>query len=260
MANVLPCTPPAGYRLAVVGGCGGMGRALTAAALEAGLQVVVLDLARSIDSGERATGVDYIPCDVSDERQVREAFAAIAAKTQRLDGLVNLAGYTGERIAVKDMDAAEWDAIVGASLRGSFLVAREAVPLLLRAAEAGRAPGAVFVSSTFGVRVPHVGYAPYAAAKAGVINLVRALATEWAPAVRVNGIAPGVIDTPFLTGGTGRPTKQTGIDLQRFTAGVPLGRLGQPAEIAAPVLFLLSGAAAYVHGQTLHVNGGSYMA
>ncbi|MBL8376316.1 MAG: SDR family oxidoreductase [Burkholderiales bacterium] len=253
-------TPAAGYRLLIVGGCGGIGRALVAAAVELGIEVSVLDLARSIDAGERSAGVEYHACDVTDEAQVRQAFAAVAARWQRIDGLVNLAGYTGERIAVKDMSAAEWDAIVDASLRGSFLVAREAAPLLAKSAAAGAGPAALFISSTFGVRVQHVGYAPYAAAKAGVINLVRALATEWAPAVRVNGIAPGVIDTPFLTGGTGRATKQTGIDLQRFTAGVPLGRLGQPREIAAAALFLLSDAAAYVHGQTLHVNGGSYMA
>lgn len=86
------------------------------------------------------------------------------------------------------------------------------------------------------------------------------LATEWAPETRVNGIAPGVIETPFLVGGTGRPGKRTGLDLNRFLGGVPLGRLGEPREIAGPVLFLLGDAAAYITGQTLHVNGGTFMA
>lgn len=253
-------TPVSGYRLAVVGGCGGMGRALVAVGAELDLEIVVLDLARSIEGTSRTPGADYIACDISDETQVRSAFAGVTSRWQHIDGLVNLAGYTGERIAVKDMTAAEWDAIVGASLRGSFLLAREAAPLLARSAEMGHAPSALFVSSTFGVRVPHLGYAPYAAAKAGVINLVRALATEWSPAVRVNGIAPGVVETPFLTGGTGRPSKQSGLDMERFRAGVPLGRLGTPDDIVAPALFLLSEAAAYITGQTLHVNGGSHMA
>lgn len=258
--NSIHFTPRPGYRMAVVGGCGGMGRALVDAAAGLGLQVTVLDLQRSIDSTATIPGVDYLACDVTDEDQVTHAFTQIAARAPQLDGLVNLAGFTGERIAVKDMRATEWDAIVDASLRGSFLVARAAAPLLAQSAAAGGRPAAVFVSSTFGVRVPHVGYAPYAAAKAGVINLVRALATEWAPAVRVNGIAPGVVETPFLTGGTGRDTKETGIDLTRFTSTVPLGRLGQPSEIVSVALFLLGEGASYVHGQTLHVNGGSHMA
>ena len=108
--------------------------------------------------------------------------------------------------------------------------------------------------------MPHVGYGPYAASKAGVINLIRALATEWSPEIRVNGVAPGVIDTAFLQGGTGWDAKQTGIDMSRFVQGVPLGRVGQPAEIAHTLLYLLSPAASYITGQTVHVNGGSFMA
>jgi 3-oxoacyl-[acyl-carrier protein] reductase len=141
-----------------------------------------------------------------------------------------------------------------------FLTARAAAPLLRASAAQARCPAALLVSSTFGVRVPHVGYGPYAASKAGVINLVRALATEWAPDIRVNGIAPGVIDTAFLKGGTGRDTKQTGLDMAKFVGSVPLQRLGQPDEIAQAAMFLLGPASSYVSGQTLHVNGGSYMA
>mgnify|MGYP000603152686 CR=1 FL=1 len=169
-------------------------------------------------------------------------------------------GDTGERVAVEEMRTEEWDDIVNTDLRGMFLVARAAAPLLRQSASEQRAPAAVLVSSTFGVRVPHVGYGPYAASKAGVINLIRALATEWAPDIRVNGIAPGVIETAFLKGGTGRAVKSTGLDMNRFVAGVPLQRLGQPQEIANSLLFLLGPGASYITGQTLHVNGGSYMA
>jgi 3-oxoacyl-[acyl-carrier protein] reductase len=114
------------------------------------------------------------------------------------------------------------------------------------------------ISSTFGARVPHVGYAPYGVSKAGVMNLIRALATEWSPTVRVNGVAPGAINTAFLSGGTGRPEKETRLDMDRFLSGVPLKRLGEAIEIAGPILFLLSDAAAYMTGQTIHVNGGSW--
>lgn len=253
-------TPAPGYRLVVVGGCGGMGRALVRAASELGMQVKVLDIPRSIEGTPSLPNVDMLACDVSQEVQVQEAFARIEAEWGDIDGLVNLAGYTGERIAIENMAAREWDDIVNTGLRGMFLVARASAPLLRASAARGGAPSAVLVSSTFGVMVPLVGYGPYATSKAGVINLVRALTTEWAPAIRVNGLAPGVIETPFLKGGTGRAEKKSGLEIGKYLAGVPMQRLGQSSEIATVLLFLLSPAASFVTGQTIHVNGGSYMA
>lgn len=259
-SNLTHFVPRAGHRLVVVGGCGGMGRALVQMAQALGLRIAVLDIARSIEAFPPPEGVWTLPCDVSQEVAVQAAFGRIQDEWGAIDALVNLAGYTGERVAIEDMTVQEWDDIVNTDLRGMFLVARSVAPLLRQSAREGHGPAAVLVSSTFGVRVPHVGYGPYAASKAGVINLIRALATEWSPAVRVNGIAPGVIDTAFLQGGTGRATKSTGLDMNRFLAGVPLQRLGQPQDIADSLIFLLSPAASYITGQTLHVNGGSYMA
>ena len=253
-------TPQPGQRLLVIGGCGGMGRALVQSAVALGLRVAVLDIERSIAQFPPPEGVLTIACNISQEDAVQAAFAKVSAEWGAIDALVNLAGYTGERVRVEDMKTAEWDDIVNTDLRGMFLVARASAPLLRASAAEGNTPAAVLVSSTFGVRVPHVGYGPYAASKAGVINLIRALATEWSPEIRVNGVAPGVIDTAFLQGGTGRDAKQTGIDMSRFVQGVPLGRVGQPAEIAHTLLYLLSPAASYITGQTVHVNGGSFMA
>lgn len=251
-------TPAAGSQMVVVGGCGGMGRALVQAARSLEIQVAVLDIPAALEQFPPSADVLAIACDLSQEPQVLAAFAQVQSAWGHIDALVNLAGYTGERVAIENMKTQEWDDIVNTDLRGMFLVARSAAPLL-RASEAlGHQPAAVLISSTFGARVPHVGYGPYAASKAGVINLVRALATEWAPGIRVNGAAPGVIETAFLKGGTGRPAKQTHLDMEKFLAGVPLKRLGQPAEMASAILFLLSPAASYIHGQTLHINGGSY--
>lgn len=253
-------TQTTGFRLLVVGGCGGMGRALVALALQLGQRVAVMDIERSLTAFPPPKGVLSLPCDVTSEDQVQLAFTRLKDEWGGIDALVNLAGYTGERVAVENMTTQEWDEIVNTDLRGMFLVARAAAPLLRQSATEGRQPSAVLVSSTFGVRVPHVGYGPYAASKAGVINLIRALATEWAPVIRVNGVAPGVIDTAFLKGGTGRDVKSSGLDMVRFVAGVPLQRVGQPAEIAHTLLFLMSPAASYITGQTIHVNGGSFMA
>lgn len=252
--------PPPGYHLVVLGALGGIGRALVRATQAVGIRVTALDTQSAIDKSPPLESVNTLACDVSKETDVQRAFAQIGLNGGHIDGLVNLVGYTGERIAVADMPTQEWDDIVNTDLRGMFLVARAAAPLLQASAALGHGPAVVLVSSTFGVAVPLSGYAPYATSKAGVINLVRALATEWAPSVRVNGLAPGAIETPFLQGGTGRPHKTTGLDVARFKETVPLKRLGQPDDIAAPLLFLLSPAASYLHGQTIHVNGGSHMA
>jgi NAD(P)-dependent dehydrogenase (short-subunit alcohol dehydrogenase family) len=258
MNTFLNCTPKPGYRLVVVGACGGIGQAVVQAGTKLGLDIIAVDLDRSIAKAEPIQGVLYIGCDVSDEVQVHAAFVQIREKWGRIDGLVNLAGYTGERIPVASMSTQEWSSILNTNLSGMFFVAREAAALLQKSAEFGHKPGVVLISSTFGARVPHVGYAPYGVSKAGVMNLIRALATEWSPTVRVNGVAPGAINTAFLSGGTGRPEKETRLDMDRFLSGVPLKRLGEAIEIAGPILFLLSDAAAYMTGQTIHVNGGSW--
>lgn len=252
--------PASGYRLVVIGAYGGMGKALVNQCAALGVKVIGLDREQAREQGKDLPAHDFFACDVSSEEGVKKTFAEIGEKYGAIDGLINLAGYTGERIPVEQMSTAEWDGIMNTSLRGMFFVARESIPLLKASAAQGQSPSMILVSSTFGVRVPHVGYAPYATAKAGVINLIRALSTELAPAIRVNGIAPGVIDTPFLSGGTGRDKKQTHLDMERFLATIPLQRLGQPEEIASPALFLLSKAASYITGQTIHVNGGTYTA
>lgn len=252
--------PESGYRLVIIGAYGGMGKALLKQCAAFGIKVIGLDREQAREQGRDLPEHDFFACDVSSEADVKQTFLDIQAKYGAIDGLINLAGYTGERIPVEEMSTAEWDGIMNTSLRGMFFVARESIPLLKASAAQGKSPSMILVSSTFGVRVPHVGYAPYATAKAAVINLIRALSTELAPSIRVNGIAPGVIDTPFLSGGTGRNTKETRLDMERFMATIPLQRVGQPEEIGLPALFLLSEAASYITGQTIHVNGGTYMA
>lgn len=244
--------PPAGTKMVVVGGCGGMGRTLVEAALAAELSVTVLDLARSIDQSPPPAGVATIACDLSDEQSVVAAFERIAATWGSIDCLVNLAGYTGERITVENLSVKEWDEITDCCVRGVFIAARSAIPLLRK----GRNASMVLIASTFAHLVSVRGFAPYAAAKAGVVSLGKALATECAPEIRVNVISPGLIQTPFLDGGTGRGPRASNLNPDKYALGVPLRRLGNPEEIAAPILFLASPSASYITGQVLHVNGG----
>jgi 3-oxoacyl-[acyl-carrier protein] reductase len=104
-------------------------------------------------------------------------------------------------------------------------------------------------------------YGAYGPAKAGLILLTKQLALENAPRVRVNAVAPGAVDTAFLRGGTGRSDESGAprVDPASYGSVVPLGRIAVPGDVAGPVIFLLSPASHYMTGQTLHVNGGTYM-
>lgn len=254
--------PPRGTRVLVAGGCGGIGRAFVEAALAADLRVIVIDQPSALAQGV-PTGVEAIACNATDEAQVDQAFSRVASTWGALDAMINLVGYTKEQIRVEDMPVAEWDEIVGACLRSQFLVARRAVPMIRTGREQGFDPaagGIVLTASTFGVRVQLQGYGPYASAKGGVITLCKALAVECAPAIRVNVLAPGAVDTAFLQGGTGRVAKQGRLDVERYVAQNPLKRLGTASDMVGPLLFMLSPAAAYMNGQTMHVNGGNWAA
>ena len=244
--------PGAGTRVVVAGGCGGIGRAFVAAAHAHAIQVVVLDLDSSIRENPPPPGVQAIICNALHEDEVKQAMEKVRSTWGACDAFINLVGYTHERTLVENLPSGEWDDILSGTLRSAYLLSREAIPLL----RAGKTPSLVHTSSTFGVRVTMPGYAPYAAAKAGVINLVRALATELAPIVRVNAVAPGVVETAFLKGGTGQPEKSQRVDGEQFARGVPLQRIAQPNDIVGPLMFLIGPGSTYMTGQTVHVNGG----
>ncbi|CAG9179741.1 MULTISPECIES: SDR family NAD(P)-dependent oxidoreductase [Cupriavidus] len=244
--------PPRGTRVVVVGGCGGIGRAVVAQAVESGLRVAVLDLPRSMALFPPPDGTLAVGCDAMDEQSVAAAFETVSREFGGLDAVINLVGFTKERMRLDDMPLAEWQEITSGTLTSAFLVSRAALPLL-RAAGGG---ALVHTASTFGVAVSLPGYGPYAASKAGVINLVRALATECGPDIRVNAVAPGIVQTAFLQGGTGRPEKQERIDADAVTRMLPMRRIAQPDEMVGTFLFLIGPGSAYITSQTIHVNGG----
>lgn len=242
--------PLPGSRFVVAGGCGGIGRAVVAAAASQGIEVTVLDLPVSIAAHPLPPGIRAIACDATSEESVNAAFAQLG--DDGIDALINLVGFTKEQITIEQMPAVEWDEIMDGTLRSAFLIARAAMPLLRKSG----AGAIVNTSSTFGVRVPYPGYGPYSVAKAGIINLTRVLASEGAPVVRANALAPGLVDTQFLKGGTGRKEKETRVDQSAVLQGIPMKRLGQPEDMVGTLLFLCSPAAAYITSQTIHVNGG----
>jgi 3-oxoacyl-[acyl-carrier protein] reductase len=255
--SIQKSSPPP--RLAVIGGAGAIGRAIVAGAVSAGQRVIVLDLPRSIEAYPPQGVETAIGLDATDAAQVEAAFGLAEQLWDGIDGLVILPGLLRRKQPVEEFSLEDWNEVVAVSLTSTFLAAKFGAPLLRR----GHNASIVTMASGLGVR-SSPGYGPYAAAKAGVISLTRTLALELAPDIRVNAVAPGLVETAFQRGGTGQP----GIDETSpvRVAGVtdayspPLGRLALPEDIADTVLFLLGKGAATITGQVIHVNAGSLMA
>jgi NAD(P)-dependent dehydrogenase (short-subunit alcohol dehydrogenase family) len=225
----------------------GNGRAISVMAAREGATVICADrdepAARATaDWIEREHGqAKVVVADVTSEDSCREMVASVAAE-DALDGLVLNVGI-GRGRGLGETTAADWDLVFAANLRGHFLVAREALPAL-------NAGGSiVFISSIAGLK-PGSQIPAYDASKAGLIGLCRHTAIEGAHrGIRANVVAPGLIDTPIgRLASAGRPS--------RDRTPVPLGRQGTAWEVAAAVVFLCSGEAGYITGQTLAVDGG----
>lgn len=227
----------------VTGGANGLGRADAARLAEAGFAVVVTDL--DGEAAERVAaelGGTALELDVTDPAAVTRAFAGL----DRLDVLVANAGTSHPEPTV-GLTEERWAAMLDVHLGGTMRCARAAHPLL---SERG---GAIVNVASISAFLGAGGRASYAAAKGGIVALTRDLAVEWAPdGIRVNAVAPGVIETEIITRNVARGV----LDRAVFDARIPLGRTGLPSEIAEAVLFLASDASSYVTGQTLVVDGG----
>lgn len=223
----------------VTGAAGGIGRAVIAALAADGWAVEATDLAPPGEGGQRR--VRWTALDATDERSVDRFAAGLGSCA----AVVHLAGRAG-RGPLAEVTSAEWRELLEVNLTSAFLVARAAAPLL--AASRGCL---VLCASSNGLNGGSALSGPaYAVAKAGVVNLTRYLAKEWAPAgVRVNCIAPGPIETPMLE----RLDARVRADLAR---AVPLGRVGRPEEVASSVRFLCSHDAGFLTGTVHNVSGG----
>lgn len=244
------------FRSALVSGGGiGIGRATALTLGRAGYHVVITDVleaeGRSAADAVREAGgsAEYRYLDVRDSRQADEVVREVEASGAPLEALVCNAGIA-RRVPLEGLDDARWHETLEVNLGGTFRLMRAAAPGMRR-----RGTGTmVAVSSIMGVAYGWGRHAHYSASKAGAAGLVRALATELAPdGVRVNGVAPGVIRTAQSLD----PVNSAGPDgLEQSAKVVPLGRVGEPEEVADVIGFLVSDAARYVTGQVLVVDGG----
>ena len=242
-----------------MGGCGGIGRALTQTCLDNQMRVAVLDLPRSIAENpvdDRAEMV--IALDAAKKMDIVAAFAQLNKHWPNLNHLVCLQGFTSALAPLENLTLDTWEEVMDVNLRSVWLCCKYAMPLLRQAEQAS----VVLVSSGIG-NLGSAGYGPYAVAKGGLQTLTKILAREGAPRVRANAIAPGAVLTPFLGKGTGRGGQQGDaperVNMEQYLKMVPAGYVATPQDIADPILFLMSHAARYLTGQILHVNGGALM-
>jgi len=242
-------------RTAIVTGAGqGIGRAIALGFAREGASIVIADVneesASAVKNEIEAGGgrAMAIRTDVSNENSVQAMAKESLAEFGRVDILVNNAGIFPTS-SVEEMSEEDWDRVIGTNLVGAFLCAKAVVPKFLEQGS-GRiislTSGRAFQGAKNG--------AHYAASKAGIIGFSKSLALELAPhGITVNVICPGITDTAQPRG------HQTEEEMYAQGQRIPLGRIGQPEDLVGPAVFLASGAAAFVTGQTILVNGGSIM-
>lgn len=238
-----------GRRALVTGGAKGIGAAVVARLVEAGATVTVADLDESAAESVAGVGGSFVACDITDGGQLAAAFDA-AAGDDGLDVVVNNAGIFPTTGPIADVDDDFVGRMLDVNVRAQFGAVREA---------AGRMPngGSIVNLASIAALRGGANISAYSASKAGVIALTRAAAHELAPrGIRVNAIAPGVIDTPGVQDQLG-PLREGGIDIDAIIAANPVGVAGQPDHVGRVALFLASDLSAFVNGHVLVVDGGA---
>ena len=233
----------------VTGAAGGVGKAIVEALVEAGANVLSVDR----DPHEAPYGATAVQLDVTDESGLS---ALIAGSAEPIGVLVNNAAYYRERPGL-DFPTSEWESMFAVVARAAFITTRE-VSNRLRAS--GSSGSVVNISSIAG-KMAFAGQADYCAAKAAILGFTRGAALDLARHdITVNAIAPGTVDTPMIEAVIGDLAGHAGISpseqRHRLIEGIPMGRMQQPSEIAAGVVFLASMGARAITGETLTIDGG----
>ena len=235
-------------RVIVTGGASGIGAATAARFLEEGAEVVVFDRDRA--AGERLSGefpklAKVVLCDVSDQAQVENAVGKALEVLGGIDVLINNAGISIRHENFLDITREDWEKVIGVNLNGVFFVA-QAVARHMMENEGGVILNTASTNGIMGYKY----YSDYNASKAGVIELTKSMALEFAPRIRVNAVAPGYILTPM------QRAEYTDEMLEEVNRKLPLKRHGTPEEVAALFAFLSSEEAEYITGQVYVLDGG----
>jgi NAD(P)-dependent dehydrogenase (short-subunit alcohol dehydrogenase family) len=253
-------TPLPAQRTAVITGAGGpagIGRVTAKVLAENGWHVALIDInadgLAAVEAELRGAGhqgLVAIPTNIASESSVAEAFARIDAELPPVVALVNLAGIASQA-TLHECELAEFERVMGVNVTGSYLMLKAAAARMIPQ-RVGRIVNTSSITALDGGGTFSKGV--YATAKAAVIGMCHGGARELGPhGITVNVLAPGPIDTEIMGGQLTEERKTS------MSAGIPLGRVGQPVEIAATIAFLLSEGAGYLNGATIQVDGGKHM-
>jgi len=237
----------------VTGGGSGLGRCMAHELAALGAQVVITgrnpEKLQRVEAEIKEDGglIDSAAFDIREEDKVKEAVAHISARHGRIHGLVNNAGGQFPQ-RLENISARGWDAVVRNNLTGTFLMSREVVNQSMKQ----HGGSIVSITADNWLGMPIMGHS--GAARAGVVNFTETAALEWSIyGIRINVVAPGVIASSGMDTYEGEVKEQ----MKTRHRTIPFNRMGTEAEIASPVVFLLSEGAAYITGATLRVDGGS---
>jgi 3-oxoacyl-[acyl-carrier protein] reductase len=233
----------------LTGGAQGIGRTIAEFLADQGSDMVIFDVldGDAAAAALRAKGVRaaYYKVDVSDLGQVEQAVAAVVKEMGGVDNLVNNAGITRDKLLLR-MSEEEWDQVLRVNLKGVFTCTKTVIRHMLK-----KGGSIVNISSVAGL-MGNAGQSNYAASKAGIVGFTKSIAREYGErGIRVNAVAPGFIVTR-MTDTLDEAWKE------KTVKAIPLGRAGEPIDVARVVYFLLSDYSAYVTGETINVSGGLY--
>jgi NAD(P)-dependent dehydrogenase (short-subunit alcohol dehydrogenase family) len=241
----------------VTGAAEGIGWATAQRLAVDGYHVALLDLraeaalARATALGPRHLG---LACDVTSEANVEAAVSDVVARFGRIDALVNNAGIGDQTGPTVEQNVEAFDRVLAVHLRGTFLMSQSVAKVMLQAVPVqGQGRGAIVNLGSIASLTGLPSRNAYSAAKAGVLGLTRAMASEWARAgIRVNAVAPGYVRTALVA----ELERKGALDAKGIAHRTPLGRMAEPAEIAEVIAFLASPKASYITGAVLPVDGG----
>ncbi len=241
----------------VTGGTSGIGKATAIAFAKEGAKVVISgrreeEGKETVKAIAQAGGIaKFVRSDVSKESDIKKLIDETVASFDRLDLAFNNAGIDCDNLPLHEHSIEQFDKLMSINVRGLFICMKYEIMQMLKTGG-----GVIVNNSSMGGIIAFPGYSPYHASKHAVMGITKSAALDYAKSnIRINAVNPGVIKTAMVD----RFTENTGDSetvTQQLTAAVPMGRMGQPEEIASTVLFLCSDAASYMTGQSLVVDGG----